>query len=256
MEFEDVARELADVPYMGREQGRLIYDHVRATRPLTVLEIGTAHGAGTAYIAAALAANGAGHVTTVDSVHANYRDPTPDETIARLDLADRVELVRIPDSSYTWFLRDEVLAQSDSDGNCEPKYDFCFLDGSHNWTIDGLSAVLVEKLLRPGGWLLLDDLDWTYQAYDDSVGAEPPSDKMHALSERERADPHVRSVFELLVKQNPSFTEFREQEGSWGWARKAPGEPRRLTLEVRRPLSHRLASGARRSLKRLAPARH
>jgi predicted O-methyltransferase YrrM len=243
--FSEAAAALVGVPYMGVEQGRIIYDHIRSTVPTDVLEIGTAHGAGAAYIAAALKANGAGCLVTVDSDRAGYADPTPEEVLRRLGLMDVVELVRVPDSSYTWFLRNEIAAQSDTDGNCEPKYDFCFLDGSHNWTIDGLSALLVEKLLRPGGWLLLDDLDWSYKDYEESIGAVP-SDKMHALSERERAEPHVRSVFELLVKQHPSFTEFREHEGAWGWARKAPGEPRRLTLDVRRPLRVRAEANARR----------
>ena len=45
---------------MSPEQGRIVYDHVRATRPAEVLELGTAHGVGAAYMAAALRDNGAG----------------------------------------------------------------------------------------------------------------------------------------------------------------------------------------------------
>jgi predicted O-methyltransferase YrrM len=245
VDFEAAASALDGVPYMGREQGRLLYDHIRATQPIDVLEIGTAHGASAAFMAAALDAEGAGRIRSIDWVDAGYRDPTPEETLERIGLSHRVDLIRVPDSSYTWQLRNEVLEQSDADGNCRPKYDFCFLDGAHNWKIDGLAALLIEKLLRPGGWLLLDDLDWSYKAYEQSLGIVP-SDKMHALSERERVEPHVRSVFELLVKQHPSFTEFREHDGAWGWARKAPGEQRRMTLEVSRPLSRRLIMRGRR----------
>ena len=44
-------------------------------------------------------------------------------------------------------------------GRCPaPGYDFCFLDGAHLWEPDALAALLVTQLLRPGGWLLMDDL--------------------------------------------------------------------------------------------------
>ena len=59
MGFDAVARAVAGVPFMSPEQGRLVYDHVRATRPDAVLELGTAHGVGAAYLAAALEDNGA-----------------------------------------------------------------------------------------------------------------------------------------------------------------------------------------------------
>ena len=74
-----------------------------------------------------------------------------------------------------------------------------YLDGAKNWTIDGLAVILIEKLLRPGRWLLMDDLDWTY-------GQDPGreiTDGIHhrELSERERTEPHLRAVFDLLDRR-------------------------------------------------------
>ena len=67
--------------------------------------------------------------------------------------------------------------------------------------MDGLAVVLVEKLLRPGGWLLMDDLDWTY-AQD--PGREATDGIVHReLIEPERTEPHLRAVFELIVAQHP-----------------------------------------------------
>ena len=156
-------------------------------------------------------------------------------------MAARVEVVR-EFSTYTWWLKEQVAARSDADGNCEPRFDFVYLDGAKNWTVDGLAVVLVEKLLRPGGWLLMDDLDWTY-AQD--PGREATDGIVHReLSEPERTQPHLRAVFELIVAQHPSFTDVRVQDEWWGWARKAPGEPRRYTVETSRPLGA-LAAGTR-----------
>ncbi len=144
-------------------------------------------------------------------------------------------------------------ARSDADGNCEPRFDFVYLDGAKNWTIDGLAVVLVEKLLRPGGWLLMDDLDWTYaqdphrEATDGIVHRE--------LSAPERTEPHLRAVFELIVAQHPSFTDLRVQDEWWGWARKAPGEPRRYSVETSRPLGALAANAVRKALRRARNAR-
>ena len=144
-----------------------------------MLELGTAHGVGAAYMAAALADNGGGSLTTVDFAGAAY-DPAPEEVLARAGVADRVTVVR-EFSSYTWWLKEQVAARSDAHGNVEPRFDFVYLDGAKNWTIDGLAVVLVEKLLRPGGWLLLDDLDWTYS--DDPARAATDGVANRDLSE-------------------------------------------------------------------------
>jgi predicted O-methyltransferase YrrM len=235
---------------MSAEQGRLVYDHVRTTRPAEVLELGTAHGVGAAYLAGALTDNGSGRLTTVDFAGAAY-DPPPEALLARAGVTERVRIVR-EFSSYTWWLKEQVQARSDRDGNVEPLYDFVYLDGAKNWTIDGLAVVLVEKLLRPGGWLLMDDLDWTY-AQD--PGREATDGIVHReLSEAERTQPHLRAVFELIVAQHPAFTDVRVQDEWWGWARKAPGEPRRYSVETSRPLGA-LAAGALRRLKRRAQQR-
>ena len=142
-----------------------------------MLELGTAHGVGAAYMAAAGA-----HVTTVDYAGAAY-DPSPEEVLARAGVADRVTIVR-EFSSYTWWLKERVAERSDAHGNVEPCFDFVYLDGAKNWTIDGLAVVLVEKLLRPGGWLLMDDLEWTY-AQD--PGREATDGIVHRDAVRARA---------------------------------------------------------------------
>ena len=153
--FEQVASAIEGIPFMSPEQGRLVYDHVRETGVKDVLELGTAHGVGAAYMAAAGA-----QVTTVDHAGAVYL-PSPEEVAARAGVSERVAIVR-EYSSYTWWLKELVAARSDEHGNVEPCFDFVYLDGAKNWTIDGLAVILIEKLLRPGRWLLMDDLEWTY----------------------------------------------------------------------------------------------
>lgn len=243
-EFAQLAAALAGVPYMTTDQGRLIFEHLRNSTSREVLEIGTAHGVSAAYMAAAVAPND-GHVTTVDHVNLAHSNPTPEAVVARVGQQSRVTFVRVPDSSYTWWLKDRVAERSDADGNCEPAYDFCYLDGAHNWTIDGLAVVLIEKLLRPGGWLLLDDLHWTYALGD---GGE----EEQRLSPDERKTPHMAAVFELLVRQHPNFSEFHEQDGKWGWAHKNPGGQRRYSVALTSSLGSQIAAGGLRLARKAA----
>ncbi|MHB8657877.1 MAG: class I SAM-dependent methyltransferase [Solirubrobacteraceae bacterium] len=248
MEFEQVAAAVAGIPFMTPTLGRRVYDHVRATRPAQALELGTAHGVSAAYIAAAMQANGIGHLTTVDHGAARYA-PSPEDVLARADLSHRVRIVR-EHSAYTWFLAQRVRERSDAAGNCEPQYDFCYLDGSKNFNIDGLAVVLIEKLLRPEGWLLMDDLEWTYEGnpwvvpHDDGRPLGP-------LSASERTEPHLAAVYDLVVRQHPSFTRFIREDAWYGWAQKRPGAQRHFELSSSRPLTA-LATDA---LRRLARAR-
>lgn len=83
--------------------------------------------------------------------------------------------------------------------------------------------MLIAKLLKPDGWLLLDDLDW---AFGEDYASPMP------FSPEERTVPHMREVFEVIVKQEPAFTELRD-DGQWGWAHKQPGQRRRMTISTK-----------------------
>jgi predicted O-methyltransferase YrrM len=243
MEFERVAAAVSGIPYMSPATGRRVYDHIRATKPAEALELGTAHGVSAAYVAAAMEANDHGHVTTVDHGGAAY-DPSPAEVMSRAGLAHRVTIVH-EHSSYNWFLKQQIEERSDADGNCRPKYGFCYLDGSKNFNIDGLAVYLIEKLLVPEGWLLMDDLEWTYELNQWVVPHEDGR-PLGPMSPSERSEPHLQAVFELLVRQHPSFTQFIREDAWYGWAQKAPDRPRRYEVANSRPLGALIAAELRR----------
>lgn len=245
MQFDAVSHAVRDLPYMTPEQGLIVYEHVRRTRPRRALELGTAHGVGASYIAAALPPGG--RLVTVDHEGAAF-EPSPEVVLERADLLDRVEIVRRC-SSYTWWLKEQVEQLSDKNGNCTPVFDFVYLDGAKNWTIDGLAVVLIEKLLRPDGWLLMDDLNWTYA--DDPAREVCDGVVVRNLPPGERREPHLRAVFDLIVAQHPAFTELRIQDDWWGWAHKAADAPRRLEITTSRPLTALVGVSARRARRAL-----
>jgi predicted O-methyltransferase YrrM len=220
-------------PFRGRE----LYDFVRRERPGECLELGFAHGVSTVYTAAALEANGAGHLTSVDLPVAREREPSAEQLLERAGLGARVTLVYEP-TSYNWYLHRRIREQIGDDGACEPYLDFSFIDGAHRWVDDGLAFFLVDKLLKPGGWLLFDDLTWKVEALD--------------VHESERSLAQVGEVFELLVKGHPSYDHL-ETDGEWGWARKTTALAPRVRTVVERDLLsgiRQVARAARTALRR------
>lgn len=249
--FEQVATAVEGIPDMTRFQGERVYNHLRFTCAKDVLELGTAHGVSACYMACAV--QGIGSVTTVDHVDATkFRDPQPADVIARAGLSDTINRVLVDDSSYTWWLKAQIEKNSDEQGNCTPLYDFCYLDGAHNFTIDGLAVVLVERLLRPGGWLLLDDLQWVYEGHP----AAPKQDaRALMLSRSEETQPHMRAVFELIVRTHPSFSTARIENDNWGWAKKDPGAVKSLQyVATTATLRTHLLLAARKVRSKLRPA--
>lgn len=220
-------------------RGEEIYDFVRKHQPESCLELGFAHGVGSVYVAAALEANGKGKLTGVDTVIVHERDPSAQSLVDAAGLAHRVEFV-YEQTSYTWFLHDALRRQL-RDDHIEPLYDFVFIDGAHSWDADALAFALVDRLVKPGGWILLDDLDWTMDA---ELYPDVPA--------YQRDIPQVRAIWELLALTNSSYDRF-ETEGQWGWMRKSDRAVATSRTVVKRDLVGSLREAgriARRKLRR------
>jgi predicted O-methyltransferase YrrM len=202
------------------ERGRQLFDWVREHGPESCLELGFAHGVSTVYVATALEANGAGRLTSVDNQSALEREPSAAELLRRAGLEHRVELA-FEATTYNWFLH-RRLRERQSEGRVEPLYDFCFLDGAHTWVDDGFAFFLVDQLLRPGGWILFDDLPWKL-------------DERVDVPEEERRLAQVQEVFDLLVATHPLYDRL-ESDGDWGWAHKAEGGAPQVRTVVKRDL--------------------
>jgi predicted O-methyltransferase YrrM len=210
MQPEAIRDALGDLPHMTLAQGRRVHEFIVEHRLADCLELGFYHGVSSAYIAGAIDDLARGHLVTIDAEYARTLDPDITRVLARTGLARHVTHHFEP-TSYTWRLM--RLLEDDP----TPRFDFCYLDGAHTWDDDGFAFFLVERLLRPGGWLLLDDLDWTFDN-SPTLRATP---RVQAMPPAQRTTPQVRKVYELLVKPHPRFDRFVE-EGPWAFARKSP----------------------------------
>lgn len=192
---------------MSAEQGAALYNFIRDRKLRRILELGTKHGVGTCHLANAVVSLG-GSVTTVDLLSASKLEPSVSTLTEQLGLNLLVEAFFEP-VSYTWRLANWLQQ------NEPPQFDLCYLDGGHTFETDGLAFLLVTKLLVPGGWLILDDLNWSF-------GKSPTlktSQRVLQMHPDERNTCQVRMVWDMLVRKSEFYSEQFEQNG-WGFARR------------------------------------
>lgn len=210
-----VDSHFARVPYMTTTQAHRVKKLFAQYDLRNCLELGFMHGKSSTFIAAILREMGGGHLTSIDRPSAKALDPNIETMLARCGLNEYVD-VFYEETSYNWKLL-EFLEQ-----NPRPSFDFCYIDGGHTWERDGFAFHLVEKLLRSGGWVLFDDLDHSFQKTYAQRGRIPPGGEVPkgaGMTQREFATQQIRKVWDLLVKEHPSFHNFID-EGRWGFAQK------------------------------------
>jgi predicted O-methyltransferase YrrM len=203
MNLIKVKQVVEDLPYMSLKKAQVMEDFIRKHSISNILELGFFHGVSTCYMAAALEEVDQGSIVSIDLHSAQKRQPNIEELLEKCGYLETVEFYYEP-ASYNWRLMKLIEAQ-------ERTFDLCYLDGGHDWYNTGLAFFLVDKLLRPGGWIIFDDLDWTMEHIEAQWALRKP--------EEERITPQVRKVWELLVKTHPQYSNFYEQ-GGWGYAQK------------------------------------
>ena len=231
MDFFAIQNHLENIPYILPELARELYDFILETKPQQCLELGFGHGVSSCYIAAALDELGSGHLTTVDLAAAReWQDPSIEMLLEKTGLSAYVTVYR-EQTGYNWFLQ-KMIYQNSPGNRCTPLYDFCFLDGAKNWTIDSSAFFLVDKLLKENGWILFDDLQWTYQSKLEEGKTKSDGVVLSSMAEDELQRPHLELIFQLLVMQHPSYSNFRVRDYWWGWAQKTPDGNKEVLLET------------------------
>jgi predicted O-methyltransferase YrrM len=209
--FDNVHKAFSDLQYMRVPQAVLMRDFIVEHAVRDILEIGFYHGKSSAYFAAILEDLGRGHLLTIDLVSAQKRELNIDQVLSTLGLRHRVTPV-FAERSYTWELGKMIRTVP------RPQFDLCYFDGGHTWDLTGFGFLLVDMLLRPGGWIIFDDLEWTMQS---AMKDRPvPPRQWRACSADEQATPGVKLVFDLLVPHLGYTDRSVINGGRWGIARK------------------------------------
>ena len=229
MKFATIESYVGETPFISKLNARFLYDLILEQKLTRILELGIAHGTATCYMAAALHELGKGLITCVDLLTPIPPfKPSAEEQLKLADLSSFAQVIRM-ETGYTWFLHDDIVRHT-VDHRCQEIYDLCIIDGPKNWTIDGAAFFLVDKLLKKDGWIIFDDYNWTYASANN--WRDTTDGITHRqLSRSERETPQIKEVFELLVRQHPSYSNFIVLEGAeWALAQKTASDTKTYTI--------------------------
>lgn len=159
----------------GAVQGRFLTMLTEMIRPHDILEIGTFTGYSAVCLASGLAEGG--HLDTLE-----INDELEDlilEGFEKAGLADRITL-HIGDAKETL----ESLK--------ERRYDMVFIDANKREYCEYYS--LVFDMVRPGGYILADNVLWDGKVYQDPMPQDRQTLGIAAFNDMVKADPRVESV--------------------------------------------------------------
>jgi hypothetical protein len=88
--------------------------------------------------------------------------------------------------------------------------------------------------------MIFDDYDWTYASVR-REGGVTDGISHRSMSEVELKTPQIREVFQLLVKQHPSYGVLKVMNESWGMAQKTMSSEKKYTVAFERTTKDLLA---------------
>ncbi|HVZ10034.1 class I SAM-dependent methyltransferase [Rhodopila sp.] len=109
---------------------------------------------------------------------------------------------RATHDSYGWTLA--MLLRRRRASGPAALFDFIYLDGAHVWHHDALATVCAKALLKPGGFLLMDDYDWTIAVSPTMRPSVNPTIRQHYTEEQIELS-HVEMICSLLLDDDPHF---------------------------------------------------
>ena len=114
--------------------------------------------------------------------------------------------------SYNWNLSKLVFKMREH--NKTGLFDAVYLDGAHTFFHDGLAVCLLKELIKDGGFLVLDDLYWSF------VSAK--IDRTGHLTKEQMNDYQILRVQELFLTPDPNWEKLSPPNAWRGVFRKRP----------------------------------
>lgn len=102
--------------------------------------------------------------------------------------------------SYAWELLSD-LARDRENGNSIENWDAAFLDGAHSYIFDAAAIQVAMLRIRPGGFFVLDDLQWTFST-SPTMSKSPTLDH---YTHSQISQPHVGILVKALLESNPDW---------------------------------------------------
>ena len=238
--YEAVSRPSKDAVEVLREIKR------RAKGPVIAAEVGVGIGASTVEFLQALGER--------DELHLFDRQPVLTELLDEIASDPKASIV-VPHenpanrfASYAWELA--IMARK-LDRAKKPVgiFDFVYLDGAHAFHHDAAACAVLKRMIKPGGYLVLDDMHWTHNTSPTLNPANRP-DIAEQYTAEQLSTPHVALVVDVLLRRDKHFVQvFLTDEKDPGRAvfrRRTGSEVVRRALGWRLKRAKRLALSSRR----------
>jgi|HubBroStandDraft_1064217.scaffolds.fasta_scaffold00503_7 predicted O-methyltransferase YrrM len=190
---------LKRIPHFSVRDWDFLFKFVADWKPSRCLDIGFGQGASVACIASALRAFGCDNarVMGIEVEAAQKHSSSVHELLTGLGLIENVT-IRYEKHSSNWAFID--LLESTPD----PSFDLININSPRTWYAMGLAASVAAVLLSPGGWLILNGVNFTFAS-----STRRNERWVRKMPANEQTTMQVDKVFNLLIKHNPSFGTLR-----------------------------------------------
>ncbi len=176
LDRETHVRMLSPRMLSGAYQGRFLEMVSRMLRPKRILEVGAFTGYGTLCLAAGLAEGG--EVLTIE------HDPLTEELLRKyIAESPHAHCIHV-----LWGEAEAHLARLAGEGDA---FDLIFLDADKARYADYYP--MLKALLRPGGWLLADNVLWNGKVWDESY-RDKDTQALRRFNDLVQADPDVENL--------------------------------------------------------------
>ncbi len=101
--------------------------------------------------------------------------------------------------SYAWSISELIYKMRNDKLN--GLFDLVYLDGAHNFFTDGLTCCLLKECLKPNGYIVFDDVCWTYSSSETCK----KDDVLRFITEEQFEDQQVLRVIDMFMENDPMF---------------------------------------------------
>jgi len=134
--------------------------------------------------------------------------------------------------TYAWTLFDMLVDRE--------MFDLIYLDGHHTFYVDLPAFTLVHHLLRPGGYIMVDDIQWTLMFLKRNMVRRFTTwcyyKDMYSFSDytlAQLSEPHLKKITEALLLARNGYSLVRDFSTQWWWVLRKPTTTRPETAPTK-----------------------
>lgn len=179
--------------------------HASSAGPIVAAEIGVGVGATTVELVRTLGGRG--------ELHLFDRKTLVEQLIAELEAMPETAGVTLVDhgnsrhlfDGYAWVLATMARDLANA-GQPVEIFDFVYLDGAHSFHHDAPACAVLKRMIKPGGYLVVDDMKWTFNGSPTMNPTKRP-ELRESYTDEQLSVPHVGLIVDVLLRPDEEWEE-------------------------------------------------